>query len=125
MEKAQKCHDEGNTAFRNHLYSKAQEKYELALSVVCQLYENFRWDPYVMSVIVEKDEKLLCNLSKVHRLQGHGMAAVEVGKSCVEKYPEHAKVRTYVGCRLRSSCWVMVKNYAQLFVKVKLQSSLG
>ena len=92
LEEVQKCHDEGNAAFRNHLYSKAQEKYEHALSVLCQLYDTFGWNPYVMSVIVEKDQKLLCNLSKVHCLQGNVMAAVEVGMSCVKKYPEHAKV---------------------------------
>ena len=107
LEEAQRYHDEGNAAFRSHLYSKAQEKYELALSVVRQLYENSGWDPYVMSVIVEKDQKLLCNLSKVHRLQGHVMAAVEVGKSCVEKYPEHAKVRTYVGRILPSQTFCL------------------
>lgn len=98
LEEAQKCHDEGNAAFRSHQYSKAQEKYEVALSVVRELYESFGWDPYIMTIIVEKDQKLLCNLSKVHRLLGHVMAAVEVGKSCVEKYPDHAKV----GCESRT-----------------------
>lgn len=92
LEKAQRCHDEGNAAFRSHNYSKAQEKYELALTIVRELYESFGWDPYIMSVIVEKDQKLLCNLSKVHRLLKHVRAAIEVGKTCVDKYPDHAKV---------------------------------
>lgn len=93
MEEVHKCHDEGNAAFRSHNFSKAQEKYELALTVIRELYEKYGWDPYIMSVIVEKDQKLLCNLSKVHRLLGNVTAAIEVGKSCVDKYPDHAKVR--------------------------------
>ena len=82
----------GTEFFHSGSLPNALITYQRGMDLLLSLPRMYMMDPYFTAKVAEEEGKLICNISKVHRLLCNYTEAINSAQYCIDRHPSLAKV---------------------------------